>query len=176
MEVKNRSISPRVKYHLEISVNPDSVTPMNLTHAETIVRGEMFAHGLTANGWVFKWDRAKSRYGSAHSARKVITLSAILTPLRDEADVRMTILHEIAHALVGTHHQHNAIWRRKFMSMGGDGKVCSPDKGAAQQVAKYVVTCKSNGHVIGHANRMLKNVPNRYCLEHRTGIVVSLNR
>lgn len=147
---------------------------MELIRAEILITGLMHDYGLTSQGWSFKWDRAKGRLGSAHSGTKTITLSRILTPLRDDADVRMTSLHEVAHGVVGTQHQHNEVWRRQFVSMGGDGKRCSSD-GVAQQVAKYVVVCKYNGHVLGHCNRMLKDVPNRYCKQHRTGIIVAPN-
>jgi len=149
---------------------------MDTRTAERLINAEMFHYGLIHLGWRFKWDRAKRRRGSADSTKKVITLSKPLTEVRTEADVRMTILHECAHAIVGTHHMHDSIWRRQFIQMGGDGKRCSTDREASVAVAKYVVTCNEGGEVLGHINRMLKQPENRLCKTHRANITISLNR
>lgn len=36
--------------------------------------------------------------------------------------VRLVILHEIAHAMVGTSHGHDEVWKKKCLEIGGDGK------------------------------------------------------
>ena len=45
---------------------------------------------------------------------------ALATP--DE--VKDTLLHEIAHALVGSQHQHNTTWRDKAIEIGCKGNRC----------------------------------------------------
>jgi hypothetical protein len=112
---------------------------MNLTTAQTIIRSEMHAHGLTQTGWKFEWDRAKQRNGQTRYSDRTISLSAPRTQLRDEAWVRMTIIHEIAHALVGPGYGHGATWQRKFRSLGGDGARCSSDVIDRTALAKYRV-------------------------------------
>ncbi len=82
-------------------------------------------HGL--NEWGFTWDHAKTRFGSCDHSRKEITLSKFLTSKREIHEVRNTILHEIAHALVGHRNGHNKMWRAKALEIGCDGQRCSND-------------------------------------------------
>ncbi len=84
----------------------------------------MAEHGL--EGWEFGWDRARSRYGRCNFATRKITLSAYLTPHCQPSEIRNTILHEIAHALVGRSHGHDEVWRKKALSIGCDAKRCGP--------------------------------------------------
>lgn len=37
------------------------------------------------------------------------------------SDLENTILHEVAHIIVGGEHHHDYIWKRKFLELGGDG-------------------------------------------------------
>jgi predicted SprT family Zn-dependent metalloprotease len=79
-------------------------------------------YGLIAEGWTFKFDRAKRRFGCCHHSTKTISLSEPLVELNEPYRVINTILHEIAHALVGTENGHNAVWKAKAVSIGCDGK------------------------------------------------------
>ena len=58
-------------------------------------------HGLTQKGWTFRWDRAVRRFGICNYSKKRITVSRTLAALNDFAKSEDTVLHEIAHALVG---------------------------------------------------------------------------
>ena len=40
-----------------------------------------------------------------------------------DEEVKNTLLHEIAHALVGPGHRHNRVWRQKAREIGCDAKV-----------------------------------------------------
>lgn len=92
---------------------------MELKRAEEMVKDLMHYHGL--HDWHFKFDRAVYRLGLTHYGRKVISLSKQAT-LRDvEARVLNTILHEIAHVLVGPGNGHNHVWREKAVQIGCDG-------------------------------------------------------
>ena len=90
---------------------------MNIRDAERLAISLMEQHGLRAVGWQldchwqFRWDNAKRRNGICWYGRKVISLSCPLTLLRAEADVRNTILHEIAHAHFS--HEHLFTWRHR---------------------------------------------------------------
>jgi len=95
---------------------------MNITEAHSLAINLMKQHGLT--DWKFKFDRAYVRFGSCSSYLKKITLSKPLTELNDESKVKETILHEIAHALVGSRHQHNHIWRNKAAQIGAKPERC----------------------------------------------------
>lgn len=102
----------------------------------------MDEHGLIDKGWFFDWDRAKRRFGCCNYTKKRISLSLPLTKIRDPDNVRNTILHEIAHALVGRGHGHDSIWRAKAIEIGCNGDRCSRD---AKIKGKWVAVCPQ-GH------------------------------
>jgi|GEM_PF-272915 len=80
----------------------------------------MAEHGLS--GWTFRFDRARRRAGLCRYDRREISLSGPLTALYDEADVREVVLHEIAHALAGARHGHDAVWRATARAIGSTGR------------------------------------------------------
>ena len=86
---------------------------MELSAVERLATELLSRHGLVAKGWSFGWDRAVRRAGACHYTRKRITISRKFAEQFPEPEVRETILHEIAHALVGRRHGHDAVWRQK---------------------------------------------------------------
>ena len=95
---------------------------MNLDDARNLATTLMMEHGLQAQGWTFKFDNAKRRFGECRHGHKTLSLSQSLVILNDEARVGATMLHEIAHALVGPRHGHDAVWKRKAIELGDDGE------------------------------------------------------
>ncbi|KUG51986.1 hypothetical protein AVL62_08645 [Serinicoccus chungangensis] len=95
---------------------------MELDEAGALARGLMREHGLA--GWGFGFDRAKVRAGACHWTDRRITLSRAITAVQDEAQVRETVLHEVAHALVGPGHGHDGVWRARARSLGATGERC----------------------------------------------------
>jgi len=93
---------------------------MEISPALALGRRLLREHGL--EHWHVTTDRAKTRAGVCRFAARTISLSAPLTRLHDEVEVRDTILHEIAHALVGPAHGHDDVWRAKAMSIGCSGE------------------------------------------------------
>ncbi|MBA2694828.1 MAG: SprT-like domain-containing protein [Actinobacteria bacterium] len=79
----------------------------------------MRRHGLT--DWELAFDNARTRFGVCRPARRQIGLSRRLTKLSSPEEVRNTVLHEIAHALVGAEHGHDEVWRAKALAIGSDG-------------------------------------------------------
>ena len=111
---------------------------MEVTTALAMGRRLLREHGL--DGWQIVTDGAKTRAGVCRFGRRQIGISAPLTALHDEAEVRDTILHEIAHALVGPQHGHDAVWRAKAIEIGSSGGRCSsPD--APRVVGDWVGRC-----------------------------------
>lgn len=96
---------------------------MNAATAQHMARNLMNQHGLT--GWTFGWSRAKTICGQTNYTRRTIVLSAHYVAHNGEAKVRNTILHEVAHALVGSRHGHDSVWQRKAREIGCDGKRCT---------------------------------------------------
>lgn len=97
---------------------------MEILQAINIANELMQHHGLIDKGWRFEMDRAKRRFGVCKYRSKQITLSTDLTALNEEKEVRNTILHEIAHALVGPRHGHDAVWKAKAIEIGCTGDRC----------------------------------------------------
>jgi predicted SprT family Zn-dependent metalloprotease len=95
---------------------------MNLSAAYAMGRALLDEHGL--QDWTLHFDRAKTRAGVCRGARREIGLSGPLTRLHPEEEVRETLLHEIAHALVGVAHRHDEVWRRKVVQIGGSPRRC----------------------------------------------------
>jgi hypothetical protein len=99
---------------------------MEVTAAVALGRALLREHGL--DGWQVVVDRAKTRAGVCRFGRRQIGISGPLTQLHDLDEVRDTLLHEIAHALVGPAHGHDAVWRAKAVEIGSSGERCvSPD-------------------------------------------------
>lgn len=92
-------------------------------------------------GWKLEFDKSKKHAGLCYGhVKKLIKISTIYlkaesTTIEDVAD---TLLHEFAHAIAGTHNQHNEIWKYIALSIGSNGNeycrcVFAPHK--------YVLTC-----------------------------------
>ncbi|RRD52058.1 DUF45 domain-containing protein [Buchananella hordeovulneris] len=97
---------------------------MDLTLVQQQARALLARHGLP--DWRLRFDRAKRRAGRCSSAHRTIWLSAPLMALYPAEAVRETILHEIAHALVGDHHGHDAVWRAQARAIGASGRARLP--------------------------------------------------
>ncbi|MFN8193779.1 MAG: SprT-like domain-containing protein [Nocardioidaceae bacterium] len=122
---------------------------MDLMGARRLAVGLVEQHGL--DGWTVEFDRAKRRAGVCRHQRRVIGLSAPLTRLHDEAEVRDTILHEIAHALVGPAHRHDAVWQRTAIEIGSSGRRCV-DEDAPRVAAPWLGICPT-GHTVERHRR-----------------------
>ncbi len=122
---------------------------MDLQAAVTLGRELMAEHGL--EGWRLVLDRAKTRAGACRPATREISLSAPLTSLHDEPEVRDTILHEIAHALVGPRHGHDAVWSAKARAIGCSGERCSSAE-APTLAGPWMGTC-ARGHTVTRHRR-----------------------
>lgn len=112
---------------------------MNLNTAKALALDLMGQYNLTTTGWVFKFDRAVRRLGLTNYRAKTISLSEPLTLLNPDSQVRNTILHEIAHALVGSMNGHNDVWRSKAISIGCNGH--RETNSAVRVKPRYNIVC-----------------------------------
>lgn len=122
-------------------------------------RALMAAHGL--RGWTLAFDRAKRRAGICRFDRREIGLSAPLTALHTEAEVRDTVLHEIAHALVGPRHGHDAVWRATARRIGCSGERCV-SRDAPELEGAWVGRCPA-GHRVTRHRRPARPAACRQC-------------
>ncbi|XVU23945.1 SprT-like domain-containing protein [Actinoplanes sp. CA-054009] len=97
---------------------------MDLHQARDLATDLMARHNLT--GWRLLFDNAKTRAGACRSDRREITLSRPLIGLYSPEQVTDTMLHEIAHALAGSGHGHDKVWRATARRIGYTGGRCLP--------------------------------------------------
>lgn len=137
---------------------------MNADQVTELAREIMNDHGL--EDWTVAMNRATGRAGICYHTRRLLGFSKLIMSAFDEAEVRNTILHEIAHALVGAGHGHDTIWRRKFVSIGGNGKTCTDASATVAQAieaqSKYRATCDGCGETYS-AQRRKKSFGRSMC-------------
>jgi predicted SprT family Zn-dependent metalloprotease len=112
----------------------------------------LFEHyGLT--DWTFKLDNAKCRHGLCRFTKKIISLSKGYVQAAKDKDIDNTILHEIAHALVGVKHKHNEVWRKKAVEIG-----CNGSRLGFLTFVKYKWkgTCNGCGKIFERHRRLLR--------------------
>ena len=115
---------------------------MDLNEAARVGHRLLAEHGL--GEWTIVFNQAKRQAGICMPGRKEIGLSAPLTSIHPEAEVRDTLLHEIAHALVGTQHGHDDVWRATALRIGCSGLRCTSEDAPGID-GSWVGTCPA-GH------------------------------
>ena len=117
--------------------------------------------GLAAQGWTFRINTNRSRLGVCRYRGKSIEISKYHLTSPDK-EIRNTLLHEIAHALVGPGHGHGPVWKAKAREIGCTGERC----GKMDAPSKYKGTCVKCGFDGFKANRMtqrLLRATHRHC-------------
>jgi predicted SprT family Zn-dependent metalloprotease len=126
---------------------------MKLADAEELAKRLLRLHRVP-RGWSFAFDRSKVRFGKCDYRRKQISLSRHLVELNDEAEVRDTILHEIAHALAPRGEGHGPAWKALALSIGCNGMRCYR-RDVTRPAPKHKGTCPSCRRVIYRHRRAL---------------------
>lgn len=126
---------------------------MRQVDAQTMAIRLMGDHDLLRAGWSFDWMNAKKTNGICYFARKQIKLSRIFVDGNTEDRVRLTILHEIAHAKAGHKAGHGPEWRRICIAIGGDGQRCGESE--AKVEFAWTGVC-ANGHSAGQHRAPLR--------------------
>lgn len=97
---------------------------MDLLQLQAFAEARLVEHGLYGQGWRFRFDHARQRFGACRYRQKLITLSRHLAALNDEAECYDTVLHEIAHALAGPKAGHGPLWQRMCRRVGARPQRC----------------------------------------------------
>ena len=97
-------------------------------------------HGL--GDWRFGFDQASRRGGRCAFDQREISLSEQFATAASRAEVTDTILHEIAHALVGSKHGHDAVWKATARRIGCSGRVTHDVDFSS---ARWILTCTTCG-------------------------------
>ncbi len=110
---------------------------MHLDSAKQIAHELMHSFGLS--DWTFKFNNTKRMLGICKAGVKRIELSAAYVFQNDEEHVRDTILHEIAHAIVGVEHGHDDVWKDMCIKIGCKPKAC--DNSAVLPAGAWQARC-----------------------------------
>ncbi len=132
---------------------------MELEAARSLARSHMDRHGLQQ--WHFRFNARKRTCGLCHHAIRLIELSGYFTQMNSEAEILDTILHEIAHALVGVRHGHNAVWKRKALELGCKPKSCA-DASVEMPKGRWQADCTGCGHLYAR-HRQPRRGSKYYC-------------
>ncbi len=122
---------------------------MQLTDAANMAITLMEQHGLYGDAplgqysasWSFAWDNARRRFGVCNYRKRTIGLSRALVALNDAAQVRDTILHEIAHALAGPQAKHGYRWQAQARAIGAKPERCYTMAETEMPEAPYYLCC-----------------------------------
>jgi predicted SprT family Zn-dependent metalloprotease len=115
---------------------------MKVKNATLLAKKLLDEHGLEK--WKVEICSSNIIFGWCDDSKKTIGLSSKFTELNKRKDVKDTILHEIAHALLPKNNTHDNEWKFVAMLLG-----CSPesffDKGIKKPRKKHTYICKKCG-------------------------------
>jgi len=110
---------------------------MDVLHAQQLASSMMISHGLA--DWTFAYNRRRRSLGLCRYMLRRIELSLPYVMRNDEASIRDTILHEIAHALAGQRAGHGARWKAICRQIGAVPERC--DRVAVMPRGRWVGRC-----------------------------------
>jgi len=138
--------------------------PLSPMRAQRLVEIRQFAlhlfarHGL--RDWDFAFNRGKRTMGWCLFGPRKIELSMHFVERNDAEIIRDTLLHEIAHALVGPGHGHDAVWKRKCKELGARPERLSHE--ANMPEGRWQARCGQCG-LLHHRHRKPKCLRGWYC-------------
>ncbi len=112
---------------------------LELEAIKRLAKKLMAQHNLS--GWDFQFDNGSKRAGCCNYRKKLISLAYEYARYASVKDIKNTLLHEIAHALVGSEHNHDAIWKAKAIEIGCSGERCHDVQFTPP---KYIMKCQNN--------------------------------
>ena len=119
-----------------------ALTPEHkLQQLEYFAREALRAYKLDEQGWSFRWDRAKRRFGCCDYTNKKISISRHLAKLNEFEQGKDTVLHEIAHALAGRQAGHGPVWIQACQKVGARPERCYSTQEVQTPQARYVRYC-----------------------------------
>ncbi len=133
---------------------------MNVNRLLPIARSLMDQHGL--HGWIVKLDGGKQRAGLCNYSKRTLSFSRHVNVLRSEEEYINTVLHEIAHALVGPGYGHGMVWEKMARNIGCDGQRCYEITSENAVKGNYRVVCPNN-HDLGERFRVSEKTRGSSC-------------
>jgi len=99
------------------------------------------------NGWTFGINNRKKSFGVCKYATKQIEIARWWIEHGTREQVKDTLLHELAHALVGPGHGHGLVWKFAAQKLGAIPRAGSKIKPQLND-HKYEVICRSCGSIV----------------------------
>ncbi len=109
--------------------------------------------------WSFQFDDGRKRAGCCRYDTRVISISYEFAKHAPDEEIRDTLLHEIAHALVGKAHNHDDVWRTQATAIGCSGQRCHDIQFTTP---RYIVKCERDCWVTT-AERRRRGVICKHC-------------
>lgn len=115
--------------------------------SQALVRGAelMMQNGLS--DWKVKLHNKRRVLADCSHTTKTIRYSKNFLTIATKEQLEGVTLHEIAHALVGTHHGHDIVFKRKVIEIGGNQNYASASVTDPVSTHKYNLTCPECGAV-----------------------------
>ena len=132
-----------------------------ITKEETKKLFDELKEEYNLNDWKLKFSRAYTTFGQCDYNSKRIIVSEKAIEQTTYKDVKQTLIHEFAHAIVGPSHNHNEVWRKQCIAMGGKGERCASV--SLDKPYKYIVGCYDGCWKKRYMNRPKYNVARRIC-------------
>jgi SprT-like family len=126
--------------------------------AAALARELLAAHGLT--GWCFRLNRSKVNLGLCKYGPRTIELSVYFVGCNSDEAIRETLLHEVAHALVGPGHGHDAAWKAMCLRVGARPERLSFE--AEMPPGRWQAVCPGCGE-LHHKHRRPKRMVGWWC-------------
>ena len=112
-------------------------TGIELRTVAARARAWIAAHHL--EHWSFQFDHATKRAGCCNYRDRVISVAYSYARYAADQEIEDTILHEIAHALVGKAYGHDTVWQAKAIAIGCSGARCHDVQFTPP---RYIVMCE----------------------------------
>ena len=130
-----------VPYAAIIEVASAPASECTLPEVEDLGKGllaEHQANGALGRQWRFGFDLSPARAGVCRYQEQRIDLSVSYCLKATRAEIEDTVLHEIAHAIVGPRHNHDQVWKAKAQEIGCVGERCHR---VQHSIPKWVGEC-----------------------------------
>ena len=116
-----------------------------MTETQALGNTLLKEHGLTEQGWKFCLDSSKQRVGECRFDEKEIGVSLYYLERSTKAEILDTILHEIAHALLGSGHGHDMEWKLMCLRIGAKPERLAGEEAVSSAKPNYRIKCNNCG-------------------------------
>lgn len=142
---------------MNVAAPPPSPRLLRIRRIQELAARLIRGHGLC--GWKFAYNRRKRAMGFCCYNLRSIELSIHFVVHNDMDAIVDTLLHEIAHALVGSDHGHDKVWKAKCREIGATPQRLGQ---ATMPTGKWQANCHACGRLY-HRHRRPKRMQGWYC-------------